>query len=242
MPTKDFMDYHQRKYLLQVELRKWQAYAANQETKHIIVFEGRNTAGKSSTIAKFMEHMNPRTACVVALPQPSPDELKQWYFQKYIAKFPKAGEIAFFDRSWYNRAGVEPVMGFCTQKQTNRFLEECSQLESLWIDSGIKIIKFYFSVDKYEQKQRLDARATDPLKLGKITAVDLASQPLWDEYTRAKDRMFKFTSTKKSPWITIDSNNKHDAVIAAMQYVLLQNDYPGKDLAAIGVLDSSIIG
>ena len=235
------MDYKQRKYLLQVELRKWQAYAAEQDTKHIIVFEGRNTAGKSSTIARFMEHLNPRTACVVALPKPTEDELQQWYFQKYIARFPKSGEIAFFDRSWYNRAGVEPVMGFCTQKQTERFLEECPKIEDIWIDSGIKLIKFYLSVDKWEQKRRLDERANNPLKLGKITSVDLESQPLWDEYTKAKDAMFKFTSTKKSPWITVDSDDKREAIIATMQYVLLNNEYPGKDLKAIGTLDRSVI-
>ena len=235
------MDYKQRKYLLQVELRKWQVYAAEQETKHIILFEGRNTAGKSSTIGKIMWNLNPRTACVVALPKPTECELKQWYFQKYITRFPKAGEIAFFDRSWYNRAGVEPVMGFCTQKQTDKFLEECTQLENIWIDAGFKLIKFYLSIDKLEQKIRLDERANNPLKLGKITNVDLASQPLWDEYTKAKDMMFKFTSTKKSPWITVDSNDKHDALIAVMQYILLNNDYPGKDLTAIGTLDRSVI-
>lgn len=235
------MEYKEQKQNLQVELRKWQAYVAEQDIKHIILFEGRNAAGKSSTIARFMEHLNPRTAYVVALPKPTENELREWYFQKYIARFPRSGEIAFFDRSWYNRAGVEPVMGFCTQKQTDQFLKECPILESLWIDSGINITKFYFSVDKREQRHRLDERATDPLKLGKITSIDLSSQTMWDEYTKAKDAMFAATNTEKSPWITLYSDDKHKAVIAAMQYILLNNYYPGKDRRAIGRIDRHIL-
>lgn len=222
---------------LQIELLKWQHYVREQKTQHIILFEGMDAAGKSGAVKIFMEHMNPRYARVVALDKPTELEAREWYWQRYIQQFPKAGEICFFDRSWYNRAGVEPVMGFCTQDQANLFLDECNQLEPVFNNAGIKITKFFFNVDKEEQAKRFKSRQTSPLKVGKMSAVDLAGQSKWDAYSKAHETMLERTHK----WITIDSNNKPKARIAAMQYVLLSNDYLGKDLEAIGKIDESIL-
>jgi polyphosphate kinase 2 len=222
---------------LQLELLKWQHFVREQKTQHIIIFEGVDAAGKSGAIKRFMEHMNPRYARVVALDKPTEQEKAQWYWQRYIQQFPKAGEICFFDRSWYNRAGVEPVMGFCTQAQADHLLSECNQLEPVFQRAGIKIIKFFFSVSKEEQAKRFDARQTNPLKAGKMSAIDLAGQSKWDEYELAHGRML----TRTHDWVFVESDDKTKARVAAMQYVLLNNDYLGKDLEAIGQIDPTIL-
>ena len=188
-----------------------------------------------------MEHMNPRYASVVALDKPTEQESAEWYWQRYIRQFPQAGQIAFFDRSWYNRAIVEPVMGFCTKAQTDQFYRECAQLESIFVHAGIQIIKFWFDVDKKEQEKRFKSRQTDPLKVGKMSAVDLESIARWDEYTAAHKKMMTWTHTKDCPWVKVNSNNKTKARIAAMQYVLLSNDYLGKDEKAIGKIEDGIL-
>ena len=238
MPLKEYED---KKYLLQVELLKWQNHVKEVKTQHIIIFEGRDAAGKGGTIKRFMEHLNPRGARVVALDKPTEQQKQEWYWQRYIEQFPRAGEITLWDRSWYNRAGVEPVMGFCTPEQTKQFYRECSRLEKLWVEGNIQILKFWFSVSKEEQKRRFDAREKHPLKVGKLSAVDRAGQTLWDEYTDAKNKMFAETSIASCPWIQIKSDCKRSARIAAMQYVLTKNDYEDRNLENIGSIDTNIL-
>lgn len=230
-------DYESKKYLLQIELLKWQNHVKKTNSQHIIIFEGRDAAGKGGSIKRFMEHLNPRTARVVALNKPTDQEAKEWYWQRYIKEFPHAGEITFWDRSWYNRAGVESVLGFCTKEQVDQFYRECPQLEKIWIEGGINIIKFWYSVNKKEQARRFKERETHPLKQGKLSEIDILSQDKWEEYTQAKNRMFKETQN----WIQVKSNCKRSARIASMQYVLLHNDYEGRDLNNIGEIDSSIL-
>ena len=234
-------EYEERKYLLQVELLKWQNFVKEAKTQHIVLFEGRDAAGKGGTIKRLMEHMNPRTAKVIALDKPTEQERAEWYWTRYIRNFPKGGEITLWDRSWYNRAGVEPVMGFCTAQQVKDFYRECPKLEKIWIAAGIHIIKFWFSVSKDEQRRRFDERETHPLKHGKLSPVDLMSQTLWNEYTAAKNTMLKKTNLQVCPWIEVKSDCKRSARIASMQYVLLKNDYEGRDLANIGTIDSNIL-
>ena len=233
-------EYETKKYHLQLELLKWQNYVRETRTQHIIIFEGRDAAGKGGTIKRFMEHLNPRFARVVALDKPTDLESAQWYWQRYINNFPGAGEITFWDRSWYNRAMVEPVMSFCTPAQTDHFLREAPKLEQIWVDAGIQIIKFFLCVSFEQQKQRFDERANHPLKIGKLSPVDIASQSKWDEYTQAQETMFKRTATKHCPWIMVNSDDKKQARIATMQYVLLNNEYIGKDLNNIGELDATL--
>ena len=222
---------------LQVELLKWQHFVREQKTQHIIIFEGVDAAGKSGAIKRFMEHMNPRYARVVALDKPTELEAKQWYWQRYINQFPRAGEICFFDRSWYNRAAVEPVMGFCHKDDTFLLLNQCNRLEPIFTESGISLTKFFFTITKEEQAKRFQSRQTSPLKVGKMSAVDLASQSLWEEYQAAYTTMLHATRN----WVVVDSNDKAKARIAAMQYVLLNNEYLGKDIEAIGEIDHNIL-
>ena len=238
MPLKEYED---RKHLLQIELLKWQNYVKEVKTQHIIIFEGRDAAGKGGTIKRFMEHLNPRGARVVALDKPTEQEKLEWYWQRYIQHFPRAGEITFWDRSWYNRAGVEPVMRFCTVEQTNQFYRECSKLEKMWVEANIQIIKLWFSVTKEEQQRRFEQREKHPLKLGKMSPIDRVSQVFWFEYGEAKNRMFNETSTEVCPWIQIKSDCKRSARIAAMQYVLLKNDYTNRNLENIGIIDTNIL-
>jgi polyphosphate kinase len=226
---------------LQIELLKWQHFVREQKTQHIIVFEGRDAAGKSGAIKRFMEHLNPRYARVVALDKPTEQESAEWYWQRYIRQFPQAGQITFFDRSWYNRAGVESVMGFCTSSELKHFYKECPILEKVFIDAGINITKFWFDITQEEQNKRFNSRQTHPLKVGKMSVVDIASQDKWNAYTDAYNKMIAHTSISESPWIWVDSNNKQKARIAAMQYLLLNTDYLGKDIKAIGEIDSNII-
>ncbi len=231
-PYRDKMkrkEYERQKAQLQVELLKVQRWVRRSGKKIVILFEGRDAAGKGGTIKRFMEHLNPRGARVVALDKPSEVERGQWYFQRYVRHLPTTGEMVLFDRSWYNRAGVERVMGFCTGQEYLEFLRQCPELERMLVNSGILLFKFYFSVSQDEQAHRFERRNTDPLKQWKISPVDLASLNKWDDYTQAKEAMFFYTDTADAPWTVIKSDDKKRARIAAMQYFLSRLDYPDKD-------------
>ncbi|MCK5335009.1 MAG: polyphosphate kinase 2, partial [Gammaproteobacteria bacterium] len=193
-------EYEDEKRLLQIELAKFQYWIRESGEKYLIIFEGRDAAGKGGTIKRFTEHLNPRGAPVVALEKPDERELGQWYFQRYIQHLPTEGEIVFLDRSWYNRAGVERVMGFCQPQEYLEFMRQCPEFERMITRSGIKLIKFWFSISRNEQFRRLQARQHDPLKQWKISDIDLASLDKWDNYTEAKEAMFFYTDTKDSPW------------------------------------------
>jgi polyphosphate kinase 2 len=234
--------YEKEKYLLQVELLKLQSWVKETGQRVVILFEGRDAAGKGGTIRRFMEHLNPRGARVVALEKPTPQEQGQWYFQRYIAHLPTTGEITLFDRSWYNRAGVEHVMGFCTDEQYIEFMHECPEFERFLTRSGIYLIKFWFSVSRKEQRRRFKERSIDPLKQWKLSPVDLASLDKWDDYTRAKETMFLNTDTVAAPWTVIKSDDKKRARLNAMRYVLHLLPYKNKDIAAIGEIDPLILG
>ena len=213
---------------LQIELLKMQNHVKATGQKVLMIFEGRDAAGKGGTIKRITEHLNPRGARVVALDKPSDVEKTQWYFQRYVAHLPSAGEIVFFDRSWYNRAGVEPVMGFCTQEEHKEFLHEVPEFEKMLVNSGIKIFKFYFSVSKKEQQRRFKKRETDPLKQYKLSPVDKLSQKLWDKYTIAKYSMLLASHTQHAPWTIIRSDNKKKARLETIKHILRHFDYPEK--------------
>ena len=213
---------------LQIELLKMQNHVKATGQKVLMIFEGRDAAGKGGTIKRITEHLNPRGARVVALDKPSDVEKTQWYFQRYVAHLPSAGEIVFFDRSWYNRAGVEPVMGFCTPEEHKEFLHEVPEFEKMLVNSGIKIFKFYFSVSKKEQQRRFKKRETDPLKQYKLSPVDKLSQKLWDKYTIAKYSMLLASHTEHAPWTIIRSDNKKKARLETIKHILRHFDYPEK--------------
>ncbi len=213
---------------LQIELLKMQNHVKATGQKVLMIFEGRDAAGKGGTIKRITEHLNPRGARVVALDKPSDVEKTQWYFQRYVAHLPSAGEIVFFDRSWYNRAGVEPVMGFCTPEEHKEFLHEVPEFEKMLVNSGIKIFKFYFSVSKKEQQHRFKKRETDPLKQYKLSPVDKLSQKLWDKYTIAKYSMLLASHTQHAPWTIIRSDNKKKARLETIKHILRHFDYPEK--------------
>jgi polyphosphate kinase 2 len=234
MSNKEF---EKRKYLLQVELLKFQNHIRKNNEKVIIVFEGVDCAGKSGTAKKFIEFLNPRFAKIISLDKPTEKEKRQWYWTRFIQEFPKEGEIAIFDRSWYNRSGVEQVLGFATIQQVNEFYRECPVLESLWKEAGFQIIKFWFSITKEEQARRFREREEHPLKIGKLSDIDILSHHKWQEYADAKEKTF----AKTQDWIVVDSMCKRSARIASMQYVLLNNDYEGKDLNNIGEIDLNIL-
>ncbi len=234
-------DYERRKAGLQVELLKMQRWVKRSGRKVVILFEGRDAAGKGGTIKRFMEHLNPRGARVVALDKPSDLERGQWYFQRYVQHLPTAGEMVLFDRSWYNRAGVERVMGFCTEEEYLDFLRQCPELERMLVDGGILLFKFYFSVSREEQAYRFERRSADPLKQWKISPVDLASLDKWSDYTRAKKAMFVHTDTADAPWTVIKSDDKKRARIAAMQFLLSRLDYPDKDGGVVTGPDPRIV-
>ncbi|MGL6224050.1 MAG: polyphosphate kinase 2 [Steroidobacteraceae bacterium] len=234
--------YERQKYRLQVELLKLQAWVKDTGARVVILFEGRDAAGKGGTIKRFMEHLNPRGARVVALEKPSEVERGQWYFQRYVAHLPTAGEITLFDRSWYNRAGVENVMGFCTPAQYDEFMRQCPEFERNLVRSGIHVIKFWFSVSREEQRRRFKERRSHPLKHWKLSPVDLASLDKWDEYTRAKESMFFYTDTADSPWTVIKSDCKKRARLNAMRYVLHRLPYTNKDIELIGQVDPLLVG
>jgi len=226
---------------LQVELLKLQNHVKDKGLKILMIFEGRDAAGKGGTIKRITEHLNPRGARVVALEKPSDTEKTQWYFQRYVKHLPSAGEIVLFDRSWYNRAMVEPVMGFCTEREHHKFLKDAPQFEKMILDDDIKIFKFYFSVSKEEQKRRFKERETDPLKQYKLSPVDKKSQGLWNEYSLAKFMMLSSTHTEIAPWTIIKSDDKKKARINAIKHILNFVDYPNKISSKEIVVDRNII-
>lgn len=234
--------YENKKIELQIELVKMQNWIKKTGHKMVMIFEGRDAAGKGGTIKRFTEHLNPRMAKVVALEKPTEREKGQWYFQRYIEKLPTDGEIVFFDRSWYNRAGVEKVMGFCSPEEYLEFVEQVSSFERMIINSGITLIKFWFSVSREEQLRRFLSRTHDPLKQWKLSPMDVASLGRWDEYTEAKEKMFYHTDKSYSPWTVIRSDDKKRARLNAMRYVLEQIDYENKNHRSIIPIDHQIIG
>jgi len=234
--------YEKQKYRLQVELLKLQAWVKDAGQKVIILFEGRDAAGKGGTIRRFMEHLNPRGARVVALEKPSESERGQWYFQRYVQHLPTRGEMVMFDRSWYNRAGVEWVMGFCTQQEYMEFMRQCPEFERNLVHSEVHLIKFWFSVSRKEQRRRFKEREIHPLKQWKLSPIDVASLDKWDDYTRAKEAMFFYTDTADAPWTVIKSDCKKRARLNAMRYVLHRLPYKDKDLEGIGPIDPLLVG
>ena len=222
------IEYEEELKILQIELLKLQKHIKEKGLKLLLIFEGRDAAGKGGTIKRITEHLNPRGARVVALNKPSDVEKTQWYFQRYIEHLPSAGEIVLFDRSWYNRAGVEPVMGFCSQEEHQEFLHEVPQFEKMLVNAGITVIKFYFSISKKAQAKRFKERERNPLKHYKLSPIDLRSQELWDKYTIAEYSMFMASHTEHTPWTIIDSNKKKKARLNCIRHILKQIDYPAK--------------
>lgn len=234
--------YEKEKYTLQIELLKLQQHIKKHGQKLIVLFEGRDAAGKGGTIKRFMEHLNPRGARVVALEKPTETERGQWYFQRYVQTLPTSGEMVLYDRSWYNRAVVERVMGFCDEDEYRTFINQVPQFERHLIDSGIVLIKFWFSVSRDEQNRRFAKRKNDPLKQWKLSDIDKASQDKWDDYTLAKEAMFYNTDQSESPWIVIKSDDKKRARLNAMRYVLHKMSYDGKNTDNIGTIDPLLVG
>jgi polyphosphate kinase 2 len=234
--------YEAEKAKLQAELLKLQIWAQDTGQKFVILMEGRDAAGKGGTIKRFMEHLNPRYARVVALTKPSEIEKGQWFFQRYIQHLPTTGEIVFFDRSWYNRAGVERVMGFCTPSEYLEFMRQVPEIERMLVRSGINLHKYWFSVTRAEQLLRFKARETDPLKMWKLSPIDKASLDLWDDYTEAKEAMFFFTDTADAPWVIVKSDDKKRARLNCMRHFLSSVDYPGKNAEVVGTFDPLIVG
>ncbi len=235
-------DYEKQKALLQVELLKVQKWVEDTQAKVIIIFEGRDAAGKGGTIKRFMEHLNPRAARVVALNKPSDRERGQWYYQRYIEHLPSKGEMVLFDRSWYNRAGVERVMDFCNPQEYLEFMRETPDLERMFARSGIHIFKYWFSVTQEEQRRRFKSRETDPLKQWKLSPVDRASLNKWDDYTEAKEAMFFYTDTADAPWTIIKSNDKKRARLNTMRHFLSQIPYPDRNEENAPLPDPKIVG
>jgi polyphosphate kinase 2 len=235
-------EYERTKRSLQIELLKMQSWIKESGQRVVLLFEGRDAAGKGGTIKRFTEHLNPRGARVVALEKPSERESTQWYFQRYIQHLPAGGEIVLFDRSWYNRAGVERVMGFCTPSEYLQFMRQTPVFESILTSSGIVLFKFWFSVSRTEQRTRFQARQIDPVRRWKLSPMDLASLDKWDSYTEAKEAMFFYTDTADAPWTVIKSNDKKRARIAALRHVLHSLDYTDKDVTVAGAPDPLILG
>ena len=244
-PYEDKMDraeYEELKQQLQIEMLKMQGWVKETGQRVVILFEGRDAAGKGGTIKRMMEHMNPRGARVIALEKPSDDEQGQWYFQRYVKHLPSEGEIALFDRSWYNRAGVERVMGFCKSGDYLEFMRQAPELERMLVRSGITLFKLWFSVSRNEQFRRFQQRRHDPLKQWKLSPIDLASLDKWSDYTEAKEAMFFYTDTADAPWTVIKSDCKKRARINAMRFVLNSLDYPNKNTKVALPPDSLIVG
>jgi polyphosphate kinase len=226
---------------LQVELVKLQRWVQSTNRRIAILFEGRDAAGKGGTIRRFIEHLNPRMLRVVALPKPTEEERGQWYFQRYTRQLPNSGEIVFFDRSWYNRAVVEPVNGFCTQAEYDRFMQQVPEYEHMLYEEGVSIIKFWYSISKEEQLARFDARRDNPLKQWKLSPIDGRAQELWDSYTQYKEQMFSRTHTSFSPWVIVRANDKKRARLESIRYVLSLFDYEGKGHAGTALLPDPTI-
>jgi len=239
MPRKS---YERQKYRLQVELLKFQAWVRESGQKVIILFEGRDAAGKGGTIKRVMEHLNPRGARVVALEKPTDEERGQWYFQRYVRHLPTRGEIVLFDRSWYNRSGVERVMQFCTDQEYLEFMRQAPEFERNLVHSGIHLVKFWFSVSREEQRRRFKEREAHPLKQWKLSPIDKASLDKWDDYTRAKEAMFFHTDTADAPWTVIKSDCKKRARLNALRYLLHSFPYKAKDPDRIGAVDPLLVG
>lgn len=235
-------EYEQQKQALQIELLKVQNWVKESGQKIVILFEGRDAAGKGGTIKRYMEHLNPRGARVVALEKPSDRERGQWYFQRYIEHLPTAGEIVFFDRSWYNRAGVERVMGFCHPHEYLEFMRQTPQLERMLVNSGIRLFKFWFSVSREEQLRRFISRRDDPLKHWKLSPIDIQSLDKWNDYTAAKEAMFFHTHTGDAPWTVVKSDDKKRARLNCIRYFLSRLDYPGKDARVAHAADPLLVG
>lgn len=243
-PTKALynIEYEQELEQLQVELVKLQHWVSQNHLRVAIIFEGRDAAGKGGTIKRFTEHLNPRSMRIVALNKPTDLEMKQWYFRRYIKELPNAGEIVFFDRSWYNRAVVEPVMGFCTDDQYSQFMRQVPEFEHMLFEDGIHLIKFWFSIDKDEQSKRFEERRENPLKQWKLSPVDEKGQELWDKYTYYKEQMFAQTHTSFSPWVIVGTNKKKEARLETIRHVLSKFEYEGKEDAQSRVLpDPNVI-
>jgi polyphosphate kinase 2 len=234
--------YEREKYRLQVELLKLQAWVKETGQRVVILCEGRDAAGKGGAIKRMMEHLNPRGARVVALEKPSDVERGQWYFQRYIQHLPTRGEIVLFDRSWYNRSGVERVMGFCTDREYDEFMRQVPEFERHLVRSGVHLVKFWFSVSQAEQRRRFKEREAHPLKQWKLSPVDVASLDKWDDYTRAKEAMFLHCDTSDAPWTVVKSDCKKRARLNAMRYLLHRLPYANKDLAAVGAVDPLVVG
>jgi polyphosphate kinase 2 len=234
-------EYEVQKRALQIELLKLQGWVKDTGQKLVVVFEGRDAAGKGGTIKRFTEHLNPRGARVVALDKPSEREQTQWYFQRYVQHLPAAGEIVLFDRSWYNRAGVERVMGYCSDEEYRVFMRQCPEFERMLVESGVVLVKFWFSVTRGEQRSRFIVRQIDPVRQWKLSPTDLASLDRWDAYTEAKEAMFAATDTEHAPWTVVKSNDKKRARLAALRHVLSRLPYEGKDPEAVGEPDPLIV-
>jgi polyphosphate kinase 2 len=238
----DAKDYEEELRLLQIELRKLQSHLQQKGERLVCVFEGRDAAGKGSTISRFMAHLNPRAARAVALPKPTEQERGQWYFQRYANHLPAAGNITLFDRSWYNRAGVERVMGFCNADQLADFLREAPQFEGMLVRDGLSLFKFYLDIGREMQLKRFHARRHDPLKRWKVTDIDLAAIGKWHPYTQAKEDIFRFTHTPATPWTVIRANDKRRTRLEAIRVVLTALDYEDKDAKVVGRIDRKIVG
>ncbi len=238
--TREYYDREKR--LLQIELVKLQNWVKETGQRIVIIFEGRDAAGKGGTIKRFTEHLNPRGARIVALEKPSERERTQWYFQRYVPYLPAAGEIVLFDRSWYNRAGVERVMGFCTPEEYLEFMREAPEFERMLVHSGLSLTKFWFSVSQSEQRTRFIIRQVDPVRQWKLSPMDIQSLDKWDGYTEAKEAMFFYTDTADAPWTVVKSNDKKRARLEAMRHILEQFDSDGKDSEVVGKPDRKIIG
>ncbi len=235
-------EYEQEKHLLQIELLKAQRWVKEKNKKIVAIFEGRDAAGKGGTIKRFMEHLNPRAARVVALNKPSEAELGQWYFQRYVQTLPTRGETVLFDRSWYNRGGVERVMGFCTDQEHLEFMRQAPQFEQMLVNSDTILFKYWFSVTRQEQLRRFHSRKFDPLKQWKLSPIDLEALNKWDAYTEARESMFFHTDTASSPWTVVRSDDKKRARINCMRHFLLNLDYPDKDLDIACAPDPAVVG
>ncbi len=232
---KTALTYEQQLRELQVELVKLQRWAQDQGQRIAIIFEGRDAAGKGGTIRRFVEHLNPRALRVVALPKPTEEETGQWYFQRYARQLPNRGEIVFFDRSWYNRAVVEPVNEFCQPDEYDRFMRQVPEFEHMLHEDGVQLVKFWFSISKQEQQRRFTSRRTNPLKHWKLSPIDERAQNLWDQYTNYKEQMFSLTHTTFSPWIIVRANNKKRARLESIRYILSRFDYDGRDAAEVSI-------
>ncbi len=234
--------YEDELYLLHIELVKLQHWVKEDGKRLVVVFEGRDAAGKGGCIKRIREHMNPRSAKVIALSKPTDMERGQWFFQRYVKHLPTNGEIAIFDRSWYNRGGVEKVMGFCTPQQNKTFLKEAPRFEDMLVDDGIHLVKFWLSVSRAEQLRRFIARSNDPLKQWKLSPIDLASLSKWDDYSVARDEIFDATSSSHAPWTVVLSDDKKRARLSVIKYLLAQFDYEGKNTDLVSKLDDKILG